>query len=206
MFNPEPLQDLNSNFEIVSDNFIHNINLEKIKSFKLESDDLISVFIQTIVKLKTDINYNYVKKACEAENIEFEKDMVKIGKYEIHAYTYTVALTQFIRFYREKYNSKIKDFVDANLLRKKDELFFFDFKVELGKNDFKSAEGIIDALCVKFYQELTLILNNFFSLEHKVLIITPVPEKNIYRFEVRNMTIEEIDLVRQGKSIINAKK
>lgn len=195
-----------SRFILLADKDSIKVNFQDIKKFKPKDDDLISIFIKTIIKLKTDINYKYVKKACEAENLKFDMSMVKPGKYEVHAYTYTVALAIFINRYASSFNNELVNFVNANLLKKKDELFFFDFKVDLEKDDFKKAEGIIDALSVKFYQELTLILYNFFTLAHKVLIID-ADEKNVaYIFKFRNMNIMEIDEARSGKSIINRRE
>ena len=145
------------------------------------------------MKLKTEVNLNYVKKACAAEGIEFTNDMVKIGKYNLHAFVLTVSLKLFIKWYKEKYDNLIMDFVQANLLKKKDELFFDSFAVDFDNNDHTKAESIIDALCVKFYQEIILILQNYFLANHQVLEIGVSEDKKSYTFKFRNMNIMEVD-------------
>lgn len=196
----------NPDLKLVSDQIKFSFGLNEMKEFKLNQDDLVTIFIKSIMKLKTDLNYKYVKKACEAENIKFEDNMVKPGKYEGHAFFYTAALLSFINYYTKNNDKSIQIFVDANLLKHKDELFFNEFKVDVDTQEFNQAEAILDALCVKFYQVLTLILDQYFSINHKVMVITPEPENNKYVFTVRNMNIMEIDNVRNGKATINAKE
>ena len=196
----------NPDLKLVSDQIKFSFGLNEMKEFKLDQDDLVTIFIKSIMKLKTDLNYKYVKKACEVENIKFEDNMVKTGKYEGHAFFYTAALLSFIKYYTKNNDKGIQIFVDANLLKHKDELFFNEFKVDVDTQEFNQAEAILDALCVKFYQVLTLILDQYFSINHKVMVITPEPENNKYFFSVRNMNIVEIDNVRNGKATINAKE
>lgn len=196
----------NPDLKLVSDQIKFSFGLNEMKEFKLDQDDLVTIFIKSIMKLKTDLNYKYVKKACKAENIKFEDNMVKPGKYERHAFFYTASLLGFINFYAKNNDKNIQTFIEANLLKDKDELFFNDFKVDVDNQEFSQAESILDALCVKFYQKLTLILNQYFSINHKVMIITPEPKNNSYKFTIRNMNIMEIDMVRNGKAIINAKE
>lgn len=181
-------------FKLVSEQNEFIAKFEDVRNYKInEDDDLINIFIQSAVKLKTEVNLNYVKKACAAEGIEFTNDMVKIGKYNLHAFVLTVSLKLFIKWYKEKYDNLIMDFVQANLLKKKDELFFDSFSVDFDNNDHAKAESIIDALCVKFYQEIILILQNYFLANHQVLEIGVSEDKKSYTFKFRNMNIMEVD-------------
>lgn len=181
-------------FKLVSEQNEFIAKFEDVRNYKInEDDDLINIFIQSAVKLKTEVNLNYVKKACAAEGIEFTNDMVKIGKYNLHAFVLTVSLKLFIKWYKEKYDNLIMDFVQANLLKKKDELFFDSFSVDFDNNDHAKAESIIDALCVKFYQEIILILQNYFLSNRQVLEIGVSEDTKSYTFKFRNMNIMEVD-------------
>ena len=79
---------------------------------KLNSKNLIDLFILTVIKLKTDINYQYQK-------INQSKDKfnhVEIGKYDIHAYVLTMSLRLFIDKYASNESSDIVNYVNNNLL------------------------------------------------------------------------------------------
>lgn len=168
---------------------------------KLNSKNLIDLFILTVIKLKTDINYQYQK-------INQSKDKfnhVEIGKYDIHAYVLTMSLRLFIDKYASNESSDIVNYVNNNLLKKKDELYFTNFNVQLDTTDYEKAINILDALCVKFYQELILILTSYFATtKQQVFIIQSSNETNMYRFSYRDMNIAEKDaFFSTGKFPIN---
>lgn len=175
-------------------------------TFPKENDDLFKLFINSIVKLKTDINARYVKVDRELNNVPFNIKDVPLGKMEPHAFGMIVALKLFINWYAETFtNSNIKGFIDASLYIKKDDLFFTSFGDRL--NNAKTAEefdkfnNITDALCVKFYQTVMYYLHAHFNSDEKVLIVKATDKGYLFRF--RGMSIAEMGEYKQGKLLIN---
>ena len=168
---------------------------------KLNSKNLIDLFILTIIKLKTDLNYQNQK----INKLNDSFNHVEVGKYDIHAYVLTMSLRLFIDKYAVNESSSIVNYITNYLLKKKDSLYFTNFNVQLETQDYEKANNVLDALCVKYYQEIILALSTYFATNnHEVFIINSAKETNSYKFSIRPMNIaEKNDLINNGKIPVN---
>jgi len=178
------LQQLKTSFEVT---------VEDAKKFKLGKKDPISIFIQTIVKLKTDINVKFDYK---------ENGKVPIGKISPYAFFLIASLAIFMKnFDEDRKNDHLTKHVYNVLARKSNELYF----EKMFDDAFVSKEQgdqIIDALSVKFYQTVLLACVEYFALNEQALVMEPT--KDGYRFRYRPLNIMEKTQLQQGKLPINA--
>lgn len=199
--------DMNNVLKVTPEQGEYEVTLQDVTKADLHDNDMISTFMKIIIKIKTDINIARAKISCKEANEKFDKSKVEIGKYQIHAAVLTSALKLFIKWYDETCQEGTLAFIDRELLKRKDELYFLNFAVDFSSlNDCDKAEEIIDALCVKFYQTVIYLLNLHFGSNSKVFIIQASEAKNAYKFSFRKMNLMELNDMRNGKVPINLVK
>ena len=199
--------DMDNVLKVTPEQGEYEVTLQDVTKTDLHEEDMISTFMKIIIKIKTDINIARAKISCKETKEKFDKSKVAIGKYQIHAAVLTSALKLFIKWYDEKCQEGTFAFIDRELLKKKDELYFLNFSVNFSSlEECDKAEQIIDALCVKFYQTVIYLLNIHFSSNSKVFIIQASETKNAYKFTFRKMNLMELNDVRNGKIPINLVK
>lgn len=163
------------------------VTLEDIKKVKMEKEEPIVLFLHSNLKLKQDIL-----------NLKKDKDKNEKPTIEPHALALILSIKYFIDYYDEHWETevveikKLKNFINQNLTLLKDELFFKGFSVELTEKDIPTANQIIDALSVKFYQTILYIMTNYFNDKEQVIAVTPNEKDNSYTFTYRNMNIIEL--------------
>ena len=178
------LQKLKTSFEIT---------VEDAKKFKLEKKDPISIFIQSIVKLKTDVNVKFGYK---------EDGKTPIGKISPYAFFLIAALAIFMkRFDEDRQNDGLTKHVHNMLARKADELYYVGLTDSFVSKE--QGDQLIDALSVKFYQTVLLGCVEYFAINEQMLVMEPT--KDGYRFRYRPVNIMERNQMQQGKLPINAK-
>ena len=99
--------------------------------------------------------------------------------------------------------NELAKFVDSYLTKKRSELFFGEFNVQLESHDIYEINQIIDALTVKFYQEVIYAITTFFATQQKIIIIKPNGAMDGYLFKFRYMNILEKDKFKNGKLPVN---
>lgn len=192
------------NFKVTALKNFYEITLNDVLQMKMEKDDPVSIFIQSIIKMKTDVNYHFEEKRCKEEGIEFDSKNVKIGRFQPSAFLMIGAIKIFAQRFSEGRSNDLYKYIEAKLLKNKDDLFYFKLNVLVEENDIKKINDILDALCVKFYQTMIFAAHEFFNVNKQILIISPI-EKG-YRFEFRPMNIIELENLQKGKMTINSQK
>ena len=198
------MDDINNILQAVPDQNEICFTVKDVSEFKFDKTDLICLFIQTIINLKTEANYIHEIKRCENLGIEFDKTKVHVGKIEPHAFMLIVCLKLFKDWYTKTYDNELAKFVDSYLTKKRNELFFGEFNVQLESRDIYEINQIIDALTVKFYQEVIYAITTFFATQQKIIIIKPNGAMDGYLFKFRYMNILEKDKFKKGKLPVNA--
>ena len=198
------MDDINNILQVVPDQNEICFTIKDVSEFKFDKEDLICLFIQSIINLKTEANYIHEKARCENLGIEFDKTKVHVGKIEPHAFMLIVCLKLFKNWYTKTYDDQLAKFIDAYLTKKRNELFFGEFNVQLESQDIYEINQIIDALTVKFYQEVIYAVTTFFATQQKIIIIKANDEMNGYLFKFRYMNILEKDKFKKGKLPVNA--
>lgn len=176
--------------------------IEEIKKDPMDKESMLDLFIESLITLKTKVKLQFLEK----ENKEITQDDLKLAKINIQTLILIKSLKLFIKWYSEKANKDIIKFIDDFLMNKKEELYFSDLKVDFEANDINTMNNIIDALGVKFYQEVIYALNLYFNGQDQVFIITGDEKKTCYTMGYRNMNIMEIDNKHNGKLNINVMK
>ncbi len=173
------------------------------ENYKFNKEDPVCLFIQSIINMKTEVNYHREEARCKELGIEFDKNQVKPGMVEPHAFVMIASLDMFIDWYSKNYTNGLESHVLKRIFEKRDELFFTGLNDTLETKDSYEVIQILDALCVRFYQEIIYAINEYFAADHKIISITADTEKNGYRFKFRNMNIMELDTIKHGKMPIN---
>ena len=198
------MDNLDNILRVVPDQNEITFTVKDVSEFKFDKDDLICLFIQSIINLKTEANYIHAKQQLDPDTeIDVKKIHVPVGKIEPHAFMLIVCLKLFKDWYTDTYDNGLAQFVDAKLTEKHDELFFNEFNVQLEAQDIVSINQILDALTVKFYQEVIYEMTTYFATLKKVLIIKASEAKNGYTFKFRYMNIIEKDNLTKGKMPVN---
>ncbi len=193
-----------ANFKVTTLKNFYEIRLKDVMKLKLEKGDPISIFIQSIIKMKTEVNYDFEEKRCKKAGIEFDPKKVKLGKIQPSAFLFILAIKEFARRFSEGRSQDLYKYIETKLLERKDELFYFKLNVLVEENDYQKINDILDALCVKFYQTMIYAMHEFFNLNKQVLIIEPI--KDGYRFEFRAANLLELQNIQNGKMNVNLKK
>lgn len=198
------MDDINNVLQVVPEQNEICFTIKDVSEFKFDKEDLICLFIQSIINLKTEANYLHEQARCKNLDIEFDKTKVAIGKVEPHAFMLMICLKLFKDWYTKTYDDQLTKFVEAYLTKKHDELFFSDFNVQLESRDIYEINQILDALTVKFYQEVIYAITTFFATKQKIIIIRPNGKMDGYLFKFRYMNILEKDKFKNGKLPVNA--
>lgn len=159
------------------------VTLKDVMDNKFDKDSGIDIFLQTLVNLKTRVNYKKEK------NVEFKP--AKVNKY---TFMLISALKIFIdRFCVRQESYELKSIINSYLTKNKDEFFFTNFAVEYDtEEEYAQANAIIDALGVKFYQQLILNISVYLAKKnHQVFIVKADEKTNSYIFRYRLMSWKE---------------
>lgn len=194
-----------TDIKIVSENEDITITYDRVKDeFKFDRNSTICLFIMQAINLKTDINISEERFKCKAEGTEFDVKNIKQGTIEPHAFMMIASIKLFIDWYTSHYDDTIATHVEKRLYEKRDDLFFSGIKVDTEGQDFVKLREIIDALCVRFYQELILAITEGFAMKHQAFKVTADMERNGYNFAFRNYNIIELDMIKKmGQLPIN---
>ena len=148
------LQKLKTSFEVT---------VEDAKKFKLEEKDPISIFIQSIVKLKTDVNVKFGYK---------EDGKIPIGKISPYAFFLIASLAIFMkRFDEDRQNDGLTKHVHNMLAQKADELYYDKLVDGVFPVSKEQGDQLIDALSVKFYQTVLLGCVEYFAINEQMLVM-----------------------------------
>lgn len=180
-------------------NFQYNLN-EVRKAFDPNADDWITLFIKSVILMKYDINYKAEKMRCKEEKQRFDRKKVPPGIVEPHAFVMISSLKMFI----DEYDKTLKlpylyKHVEKHLLDKKSELYFNGINVKFKPEEKPQLIQTVDALCVRFYQEVLYAITESLC-DHNLSLNIGVDETaNSYIFEVSDMSILEIHEYKTAK-------
>ena len=151
--------------------------------------------------MKTNVKLKYLAK----DNPEKLEENITLAKINVQTFVLIKSLKLFIKWYSEKVDNSIITFIQEELLKRKEDLYFSDLKVDFEENDLETLMTIVDALGVKFYQEVILLIDTYFNTKDQVFTIEADEKNNKYTMGYRNMNIMEIDNKRKGKLNVNIK-
>ena len=184
----------------------YTVTVKQIQAdFTLDTNTAIGLFEAMACNLRADVNVEEEKFKCKVTGVEFDPKKVKPGMIEPHAFIMIESIRHFIDWYSENYNTDLAQHVNKRIMEKKSDLYFSGINVELEGQDYGKIREIIDALCVRFYQELLMAITEYFATRHQAIITTPSENKDGYTFKFRNYNIIELDLLKKnGMLPINA--
>lgn len=188
-------------FKIVAMQDTYSPTLEEVKKDPMEQNSMLDLFIRSLITLKTNVKLKYLAKDNPEE---LEKD-ITLAKINVQTFVLIKSLKLFIKWYSEKADNSIITFIQEELLKRKEDLYFSDLKVDFEENDLETLMTIVDALGVKFYQEVILLIDTYFNTKDQVFTIEADEKNNKYTMGYRNMNIMEIDNKRKGKLNVNIK-
>ena len=168
-------------------------SLDSIKlAYKPDGDDWITLFIRSVINLRYEINYKTEKLLCKKEKRRFDKKKVKPGMVEPHAFIMISSLKLFVEEYDKIHkNFNMYKHLEKHLLAKKSELYFSGLNVKFKLGDTDTMIQVVDALCVRFYQEVLYALTEYMCDNDKILDVGIDEAMNSYVFSVSNMSILE---------------
>lgn len=188
-------------FKIVAMQDTYSPTLEEVKKDPMEQNSMLDLFIRSLITLKTNVKLKYLAK----DNPEKLEENITLAKINVQTFVLIKSLKLFIKWYSEKVDNSIITFIQEELLKRKEDLYFSDLKVDFDENDLETLMTIVDALGVKFYQEVILLIDTYFNTKDQVFTIEADEKNNKYTMGYRNMNIMEIDNKRKGKLNVNIK-
>ena len=188
-------------FKIVAMQDTYSPTLEEVKKDPMEQNSMLDLFIRSLITLKTNVKLKYLAK----DNPEKLEENITLAKINVQTFVLIKSLKLFIKWYSEKVDNSIITFIQEELLKRKEDLYFSDLKVDFEENDLETLMTIVDALGVKFYQEVILLIDTYFNTKDQVFTIEADEKNNKYTMGYRNMNIMEIDNKRKGKLNVNIK-
>ena len=188
-------------FKIVAMQDTYSPTLEEVKKDPIEQNSMLDLFIRSLITLKTNVKLKYLAK----DNPEKLEENITLAKINVQTFVLIKSLKLFIKWYSEKVDNSIITFIQEELLKRKEDLYFSDLKVDFDENDLETLMTIVDALGVKFYQEVILLIDTYFNTKDQVFTIEADEKNNKYTMGYRNMNIMEIDNKRKGKLNVNIK-
>ena len=188
-------------FKIVAMQDTYSPTLEEVKKDPMEQNSMLDLFIRSLITLKTNVKLKYLAK----DNPEKLEENITLAKINVQTFVLIKSLKLFIKWYSEKVDNSIIIFIQEELLKRKEDLYFSDLKVDFDENDLETLMTIVDALGVKFYQEVILLIDTYFNTKDQVFTIEADEKNNKYTMGYRNMNIMEIDNKRKGKLNVNIK-
>lgn len=196
------INQLPSNGEIV-------ITLEELyKHLYFKDKSMFSLFVRSLVNLKTEVNRIVEKERCEREGKTFRAKNVPIGQLNPQAFVLIGALKLFTERFTDTYNVDMWTYVNDRLLSKKDELVFTGLNVTFDSSDpdqVTQVNQILDALSVKFYEEAILAITYFFAnVCNKAYVVNTDPSS--YHFKFRDFNIMEREQVLKGNIPLNLRE
>lgn len=188
-------------FKIVAMQDTYSPTLEEVKKDPMEQNSMLDLFIRSLITLKTNVKLKYLAK----DNPEKLEENITLAKINVQTFVLIKSLKLFIKWYSKKVDNSIITFIQEELLKRKEDLYFSDLKVDFEENDLETLMTIVDALGVKFYQEVILLIDTYFNTKDQVFTIEADEKNNKYTMGYRNMNIMEIDNKRKGKLNVNIK-
>lgn len=177
-----------------------------MSKFTFDKDSIICLFLNSVIDLKTEVNAAEEKFKCKVEGTEFKPSNVKQGIVEPHALVMMASCKMFIDWYTKNYDDSIYNHVEKYIFERRSELFFSGLKVDTEGQDYANLRVIIDALCVRFYQEVIMALTQAFAIKHQAFIMKANEAQNGYTFKFRNYNLMELNQLKEhGLIPINVK-
>lgn len=183
--------------KVISHQDSFSVSIDDIKKDTMDKDSMLDLFLKSLINLKLTTQIKYI----EANNLK--KEEIDLKKINVQTFVMIKTLKLFIKWYADKVNKDIISFVQAWLIKEKDELYFSDLKVDLEKDDINTILTIIDSLGVKFYQKVIYYLDLYFNTNHKVMIIKTDESNSRYIISYREMNIIELDQFNSGRLNVN---
>ena len=173
------------------------VNLKDILEDKVSKENPIDIFLMLLIKLKTEV------KTAAGDNKE-----MKAAKVNRATWALITALKIFItRYCYSIEESDLYKYICNELQDRYTELYFSDFKVKAETvEEYRQLNIMVDALGVKYYQTLILLISQFFASKKEVFLIDADEKNNRYIFKYRAMTFEEVENKKHGLLNVNYTK
>lgn len=202
-----PVQKVEIN-QLPSDGEIVITMEELYKHLYFKDKSMFSLFVRSLVNLKTEVNRIVEKERCEREGKTFRAKNVPIGQLNPQAFVLIGALKLFTERFTDTYKVDMWTYVNDRLLSKKDELVFTGLNVTFDSSDpdqVTQVNQILDALSVKFYEEAILAITYFFAnVCNKAYVVNTDP--GAYHFKFRDFNIMEREQVLKGNIPLNLRE